>query len=163
MALTPTFFRILRIGKSSSTVMAGSVAFAISCIQQGPRVDDRFYWTLYAFWAFLVICVITFTSLSVIPNSLAEYFCLLVVMETVCLAIVVAASGPTEILKRLQTWGPGITVLCVNTPTLAVDSRTPGPDSTLVNGDIEARGNDDIEARGNDDEDGNSAAGNGRD
>ncbi|KAH7008771.1 hypothetical protein EDB80DRAFT_450236 [Ilyonectria destructans] len=91
---------------------------------------------------------------------------MLVVMEIVCLVIVVAAtaaSDPTEIPKRLQTWGPGITVLCVNTPTLAVDSRTPGPDSTLVNGDIEARGNDDIEARGNDDEDGNSAAGNGRD
>jgi len=123
----PTVLRFLRIGQPSSTVMAGSIGFTISCLQQGPPVDARLYWTLYAIWAFLAMCVISFTGFSVTPESRAKYFCLFVVIEIMCLAILVAASAsaPDEIPKRLESWAPILTVLCASAPSLAFDSHIP--------------------------------------
>lgn len=49
------------------------------------------------------------------------------VQEIICLAILLAASASTsdDILKRLETWSPLITVLCAGAPSLAFDSYIP--------------------------------------
>lgn len=57
-------------------------------------------------------------------------------METLCLAIVVAAfaSTPSDIPKRLETWSPIVTVLRASTASLAFEPRA---DPTSLNGDVE--------------------------
>lgn len=72
------------------------------------------------------------------PRSRPEYFTLFVVLDTLCIAILVAASAPDDILENLETYIPMVTVLCAGTPSLAFDSYDPKHNAS----DEEQNGND---------------------
>ncbi|KAL5328145.1 hypothetical protein ACEPPN_005854 [Leptodophora sp. 'Broadleaf-Isolate-01'] len=127
-----TLVHIADIGRPLSTTIAGSLGFAISCLQAGPPVNDMLYWTLYAIWALSTAFVILFTCYWVTPKKRIHYFLLFLVIMELFLALLVASSASAldEMSRHLKTWGPILTILSAGAPTFAFDKHNPEGDRT---------------------------------
>jgi hypothetical protein len=87
---------------------------------------------LYVIWAVFIILYITLTVYGITQEKRVHYVLLFVATEILLLCTLLAASALDEMPKRLQTWGPVLTMFAAGNPTLAFDKRKPDAEDSPV-------------------------------
>lgn len=104
-----------------TNTFAGALAWIISCFQDGRTVTAPLYWTVYGCWALAALLALAFTASSIALEHRLRYFGVVVLMEGLVLAALVASSvsNVEEMVKHLKEWMPMATVLVASALPMA--------------------------------------------